>query len=127
MGRMDSTAANLKAIANAPEPIDRLNLLSRWIGAKLEEISQADERLGKRLEHLNATEQSLKALFEALRKQVADTHPVLKELGQLRATAITAVEQVVRASQERAAAAQAPAAVPAPQAPEIDIDAVEDR
>ena len=83
MGR-DSTSANLNAIANAPEPIDRLNLLSRWIGAKLEEISQADERIAKRIEHLNATENSLKMLFESLRKQVAETHPVLKELGELR-------------------------------------------
>ena len=99
MGR-DSTSANLNAIANAPEPIDRLNLLSRWIGAKLEEISQADERIAKRIEHLNATENSLKMLFESLRKQVAETHPVLKELGQLRQR-LTAVEQVVRVSQER--------------------------
>src|SRR4051812_43616739 len=96
MGRKDETAANLNAIQNAPEPIDRLNLLGRWIGTKMEEIGQAEARIDKRLEHLGATEQSLRTLFEALRKQVADTHPVLKELAQLRAHALTAVEQVVR-------------------------------
>src|SRR3954468_23796065 len=66
MGRMDSTSESIKAIASAAEPVDRLNLLSRWIGAKLEEIAAADERIGKRLQHLNATEQSLKSLFESL-------------------------------------------------------------
>src|SRR6476469_9281673 len=84
MGRKDDVSASLNAIQNAPEPIDRLNLLGRWIGAKIEEIGHAEERIGKRLEHLNATENSLKSLFEALRKQVADTHPVLKELAQIR-------------------------------------------
>ena len=96
MGRTDSTPENLKAIAGGTEPVDRLNLLNRWISTKLDELGAADERLAKRLEHLNTTEQSLKTLFEALRKQVAETHPVLKELSQLRATALTAVEQVVR-------------------------------
>jgi hypothetical protein len=118
---MDSTSANLKAIANAPEPVDRLNLLSRWIAAKLEEIGSADERIAKRIEHLNATERSLQALFDALRKQVAETHPVLKELGQLRANAINAVEQVVRASQSKPAGPPPlPQSIPAPAAPAVD-------
>src|SRR6185369_11189220 len=100
MGRKDDVSASLNAIQNAPEPIDRLNLLGRWIGAKIEEIGHAEERIGKRLEHLNATENSLKSLFEALRKQVADTHPVLKELAQIRSQALSAVEQVTRATKD---------------------------
>src|SRR5262245_30388448 len=89
MGRTDGTSAKPQTIANAAEQVDRLNLLSRWINAKLDELGQAEERINKRLEHLNATEQSLKGLFELLRKQVADTHPVLKDLTQLRASALT--------------------------------------
>src|SRR4051794_2008051 len=111
MGRKDDVSANLNAIQNAPEPIDRLNLLGRWIGAKMEELHQAEERIGKRLEHLNATEQNLKALFEALRKQVAETHPVLKELAQIRSQALGAVEQVVRVTSQHAVPPAQPAAV----------------
>ena len=63
MGRTDSSSANLKNIANAAEPVDRLNLLGRWITTKIEELTAADERIAKRMEHLSATEQSLKGLF----------------------------------------------------------------
>src|SRR3954447_12265658 len=111
MGRKDDVSANLNAIQNAPEPIDRLNLLGRWIGAKMEELHQAEERIGKRLEHLNATEQNLKALFDSLRKQVAETHPVLKELAQIRSQALGAVEQVIRVTSQRAVPPAAPAPV----------------
>src|SRR5437763_1687335 len=63
MGRQDATSANLKAVQNAPEPIDRLNLLGRWIGAKLQEMAAAEQRLDKRIETLTTTENSLKNLF----------------------------------------------------------------
>src|SRR4051794_31725950 len=99
MGQQDSTSAKiLKAIANAPEPVDRLNLLSRWIVSKLEDLSAAEQRIDKRMETLKTTESSLNNLLEALRKQVIETQPVLKELAQTRASALTAVEQVVRAT-----------------------------
>ncbi|HEX3357432.1 MAG TPA: hypothetical protein VHS31_10715 [Tepidisphaeraceae bacterium] len=115
MGRMDA-AANLKAIQNAPEPVDRLNLLSRWIASKLDALSSVEERLDKRLEHLQLTEHGLKNLFDLLRKQVADTQPVLKELTQLRQSAIAAVEQLAKVTKGRPAVAPPPAAAPAPVA-----------
>jgi hypothetical protein len=103
MSRTDSTPVNANAINSATEPVDRLNLISRWINAKMEEITQAEQRIEKRLEHLNATEQSLKGLFDSLRRQVTETQPVLKELATLRAGALNAVEQVVRATKDRSA------------------------
>ena len=103
MGRQDATSANLKAINNAPEPIDRLNLLGRWIGAKLQEMAAAEQRLDKRIETLTTTENSLKNLFDALKKQVTETQPVLKEMAQLRASALSSVEQIVRATKDRTA------------------------
>src|SRR2546421_8748431 len=103
MGRQDATSANLKAVQNAPEPIDRLNLLGRWIGAKLQEMAAAEQRLDKRIETLTTTENSLKNLFDALKKQVTETQPVLKEMAQLRASALSSVEQIVRATKDRTA------------------------
>src|SRR3954447_24611211 len=101
MGREDSQSPNSKVIRSTPEPVDRLNLIGRWIGTKLQEIGAAEQRIDKRLEHLAVAENSIKNLFDALRKQVGETQPVLKELAQLRASALTAVEQVVRASKDR--------------------------
>ena len=59
---------------------DRLGALAKWIAAKAEEMAQLDRKIDRRLEHLQRSEDNLRAMFEALRDQVTSAHSVSEEL-----------------------------------------------
>jgi hypothetical protein len=72
--------------------IDRMGALAKWIAAKAEEMAQLDRRIDRRLDHLQRSEDNLRALFEAIREQVTSAHSVSEEL-QKRTSTIDDHEQ----------------------------------
>lgn len=60
--------------------LDRMGALAKWIAAKAEEMTQIDRRIERRIDHLQRSEDNLRAMFEAIREQVASAHTVSSEL-----------------------------------------------
>lgn len=69
---------------NAAAAADVAPLLGKTVHQKLEELRQIDARIEKRLEHLQRAEQNLRLLFDSLRSQVLQAHPLIAQLNQLR-------------------------------------------
>lgn len=72
---------------SAPEPThaaDVVPVIGKTVHQKLEELRQIDARIEKRLDHLQRAEQNLRLLFDSLRSQVLQAHPLIAQLNQLR-------------------------------------------
>jgi ABC-type transporter Mla subunit MlaD len=80
----DSTGRNVHFLR---DPLDKLGAIARHVNARAEELRTLEARLDKRLEHLATTEQNLQKLLEALRRQVAEAHPLIGRLGGARESA----------------------------------------
>ena len=72
--------ASKQAAFVQPSTLDRMGALAKWIAAKAEEMNQLDQRIDRRIEHLQRSEDSLRAMFEAIREQVSSAHSVSDEL-----------------------------------------------
>lgn len=92
--RPQPNPAGVRSIANLTDPAEKMQALGRWLGGRIEALAEAEIRIDKRLEHLARTEESLKGLFDDLRRQVASAYPVLEQLRQIKPTAQAAVEEV---------------------------------
>jgi hypothetical protein len=60
--------------------LDRMGALAKWIAAKAEELAQLDRKIDRRIDHLQRSEDNLRAMFEALREQVIAAHSVSEQL-----------------------------------------------
>ena len=63
---------------------DRVNRIDDWISNRLEELRQADERIGVRMEKMQRLETSLGRLSEVLRVQVEEVKLTGRQIAQFR-------------------------------------------
>jgi uncharacterized protein YoxC len=73
--------------------LDRMGALAKWIAAKAEEMAQMDRKIERRLDHLQRSEDNLRAMFEAIRDQVSSAHAVSDDLRKNTSTATTSAEE----------------------------------
>lgn len=85
----------------ADDKADQTTVLGKMIQQKLEELRQLDGRIEKRLEHLSRTEQNLRLLFDSLRAQVIQAHPLIGQLNQLRQNNADMLETLVEQVQKK--------------------------
>src|SRR4051812_45963352 len=107
---MSTQQQSLRAISAVPEPAERLVALTKWMSQRMDELAQTESRLDKRLAHLAMTEQGLQKLFDALRTQVAEAHPVLNQLAIAKEHATLAARQVMESLPTAEPTSAAPAA-----------------
>lgn len=90
--------------------------LNQAVAGKLEELRQLDERIDKRIEHLGRTEQNLRLLFDSLRAQVLQAHPLIGQLNQMRQQNAEMLESLVAQVQQRIDAQAGGVQAPLPMA-----------
>lgn len=56
--------------------------VEQLLAAKVAELSQIEQRIERRVEHLTRTETNLKGLFDSLRQQIAAAYPVIDQLNK---------------------------------------------
>ena len=78
------TTPSLQSISNIPEPIARIGALAKWITVRMDDLTNFESRLEKRIDHLAKTEENLKKLFESLRTEVSAAHPLISQMGTMR-------------------------------------------
>jgi hypothetical protein len=87
MHAMAKEVLNPRTLSNAAAtstPAERVAFLDQWLARRIAEAEAIEARINGRLSFLEKTEQGLKSLHEAIRKQVAEAMPVLEAFGRIR-------------------------------------------
>ena len=82
---------------------DQSSILGKAVQQKLDELRQMDTRIEQRLDHLGRTEQNLRLLFDSLRSQVLQAHPLIGQLNQLRQQSASMIDSICERVQEKIA------------------------